>query len=432
MVKYFTKALFAAFVMFFFHSTLLHAELDTIAPGSLLTVESCVETAVKHHPELLSYYYAIKAKEAQVGQVRAGFLPRLDFTYSYTRIQLVNDFPATSQKVYNNSDFYTALGLTQTIYDFGKISTNLEISNLKLDASHFDYITKLDSITFEVKKAYFGVLKALKSRDVDTVTVKQFTEHLEQAKNFYKAGTKSRYDVTKAEVDLSNAKLTLLKGENALKQAWVSFNNAMGIYSTSEYKLTETLSFVPFDITFKDAMERAMKNRPDLKSLTALKDAAKKSIQYARTDYYPTVSGTAAYMFDGSRYPADNGWSAGVTLSWNIFKGLETKHKVAEAAADFESSDSKINALKLEIQSAIQKAYLDLTLAKESIANAQIQLQQAEENLEIVKLRYESGLSGPVELTDALITRQNANLTYINALYDYKIAVAAIEKTMGR
>ncbi|MBF0466605.1 MAG: TolC family protein [Nitrospirae bacterium] len=429
--SYFTKALFAAFVMVLMHTPLLYADSDTIAPGSVLTVESSVETAIKHHPELLTYYYAIKAKEAQAGQARAGFFPRLDFTYSYTRTQLLHDFPAVSQKVYNNSDFYTALGVTQTIYDFGKINTNLEISNLKLEASNFDYISKLNSITYDVKKAYFDVLKALKSYDVDNETVTQFTQHLEQAKDFYKAGTKSRYDVTKAEVDLSNAKLTLLKGENALKQAWVSLNNAMGIYSASEYKLTDAL-YVPFDITLEEAMERAMKNRPDLKSLISLRDAAKKSIKYAKTDYYPTVSGSASYMFDGSNYPVDNGWSAGIILSWNIFKGLETKQKVAEAAADLDSADSKINALKLDIQSAIQKAYLDLKLAKESIANAKIQLQQALENLEIVKLRYESGLSGPVELTDAIVTSQNANLTYINAQYDYKIAVAAIEKTMGR
>ncbi|MEO5356705.1 MAG: TolC family protein [Nitrospirae bacterium YQR-1] len=435
--SHFSKKFYILFVAVFFviillSASFLHCADNTIAPGAVLTIDSCVDMALRQHPELLSYYYTVKAKEAQVGQARAGFFPQLDFSYSYKRTQLVHDYSATSQKISNNSDFYTALGITQTIYDFGKISTNLEISKLKLDASNMDYATKLDSIIYDVKKAYFGVLKALKSADVNKETVKQFVQHLQQAKNFYQAGTKSKYDVTKAEVDLSNAKLTLLKAESTLKQAWVTLNNTMGIYSISEYKLTEALSYAPFDITFEEAMERALKNRPDLKSLIAQKEAAKKSIQYAKTDYYPTISGTASYMFDGSQYPVDNGWNAGVTLSWNIFKGLETKHKVAEAAANLETADSKIDALKLEIQSGTQKAYLDLKLAKESITNAEIQLQQATENRDIVKIRYESGLSSPVELTDAMVTLQNANLTHINALYDYKLAIAAIEKTMGK
>jgi len=59
--------------------------------------------------------------------------------------------------------------------------------------------------------------------------VKQFQQHLDQAKGFYEVGTKAKIDVTKAEVDLSNARLNLIKAENAVKISWVVLNNAMGM-----------------------------------------------------------------------------------------------------------------------------------------------------------------------------------------------------------
>jgi outer membrane protein TolC len=80
-----------------------------------------------------------------------------------------------------------------------------------------------------VKQTYFGVLQAQRNRGVSGETVKQFELHLEQAKGFYEVGTKPKFDVTKAEVDLSNARLNLIRAENSLRIAIVNLNNAMGI-----------------------------------------------------------------------------------------------------------------------------------------------------------------------------------------------------------
>jgi len=61
------------------------------------------------------------------------------------------------------------------------------------------------------------VLQSKRNRDVAEEAVRQFQKHLEQAKGFYEVGTKPKFDVTKAEVDLSNAKLGLIKSGSSLK-----------------------------------------------------------------------------------------------------------------------------------------------------------------------------------------------------------------------
>ena len=56
---------------------------------------------------------------------------------------------------------------------------------------------------------------------------------------------------------------------------------------------------------------------------------------------------------------------------------------------------------------------------------------QATENLDIANGRYSAGVGSPVEVTDAQVAYTNAKTTYIQALSDYKVAQASLEKAMG-
>ena len=101
----------------------------------------------------------------------------------------------------------------------------------------------LIQVTFGVKQAYYGLLQARRNRDVAREVVEQFQQHLEQAKAFFEVGTKPKFDVTKADVDLSNAKLNLLKAENAFRLGQVTLNNTMGMPEAPDYEIVDQLPF---------------------------------------------------------------------------------------------------------------------------------------------------------------------------------------------
>ena len=105
--------------------------------------------------------------------------------------------------------------------------------------------------------------------------------------------------MTKAEVDLSNARLSLIQLENALKIAKVTLNNAMGVPEAPEYTVEDNLSFQKYEATLEDSIEKAYKNRPDLQSIIAKKKAAEESIVLSKKGYYPIVTGNAAYNWLG-------------------------------------------------------------------------------------------------------------------------------------
>jgi outer membrane protein len=327
--------------------------------------------------------------------------------------------------------YSSTFGLNQLLYDFGKTSTNVEIHNLYLDASTSDLENQINQIVYNVKEAYFKVLQAKRNKEVAIESVKQFQQHLEQAEGFYKVGTKPKFDVTKAEVDLSNARLNLIKAENAYKLSIVNLNNAMGITYAPEYSIEDILTSKKIEITFEDALNNAYKNRPDLKSIVLKRQTAEKTIELIKKDYYPLLTANASYGWSGETFPLEHGWNVGASLSFPIFSGFLTKYQLEEAKANLNVIKANEESLKQSIFLEVQQAYLNLKDAEERIPTAELNVKQAEENFEIANGRYIAGVGNPIEVTDANVALVNARTAYIQALYDYKIAISALERAMG-
>ena len=323
------------------------------------------------------------------------------------------------------------LSLNQNIYAFGKYSTRVEVQQLNLDASTYDLETVIQQVAYNVKESYYGLLQAQRNRDIADESVRQYELRLEQARGFFEFGTRSKYDVTKAEVDLSNARLDQITAQNAIKTAVSKLNNAMGLDEEPSYKIKDTLSFEKYDVTAEEAMTRAMENRPDLKSLATEIRAAESSVELSRKNYYPVASGTAAYTWNGTMFPLDPSWNVGMSVSVPIFTGLNTRKQVEEAKADLEVAKSKEESLRKDVSLEVQQAYVSLIEAEEKIPVADLTVQQAQENLDIANGRYAEGVGSIIEVTDAQAAYTSAKTASIEALYDYRIAIANLEKAMG-
>ncbi|MCJ7482767.1 MAG: TolC family protein, partial [Thermodesulfovibrionales bacterium] len=274
---------------------------DVIKKGELLHLERCVEIALKMQPTIAAAVNTVNVNESRVGQAKSNYYPQINWTSSYERINSASGSLSGSTSGSlgrTNEDFdrySTGFTLGQTLYDFGKTPTQVKIQNLTLDSSRSDLRNTTDQIILAVKQAYYGVVQAKYNVLVAEDTVKQTQQQLEQAKGFYEVGTKPKFDVTQAEVNLSTAKLNLIRNQNAFKIAKVTLNNVMGIPDAPEYTLDETMTFVKYEIMLEDALSKAYQNRPDLQSIVLKRQAAESSIDLAKTGYYPVLNGNAGY-----------------------------------------------------------------------------------------------------------------------------------------
>jgi len=388
-----------------------------------------VAIAKERQPSLAAAQGALAVSRGKIGQAEAGYYPQVDASASYTRLSP----GGTSSGVVSRSFDQFAAGLTvkQRLYDFGKTSAGVAVQQTGLDAARADLASVEEQVVFAATLAYYDLLKATKNIEVAVETVKGFEAHLEQAKGFFEAGLKPKYDVTKAEGDLSNARLNLIRVKNAASQAHVRLNTTMGFPEAPDYEIVDTLRFTPYPLPFEQAMAMAYEHRPDLKALQLKKRGAEQGVALARKGDLPYLSGVATSSYSGDTLAMDSGWSLGMAVAVPLFNGYQTKYQVGEAQANVDILAAKEASLRQGIHQDVQQGYLNLKEAEERIAATKFAIQQAEENATLATGRYEAGVGAPVEVSDADVLLVNARTNHIQALYDYRITQTIIEQAVG-
>ena len=425
------KTIFSGFLLvFLIWSNAFGAE--QIKSGDVLNLQQCINIALQQHPNLFAAAATIRANESKIGQARANYFPQLTLQSGYDRIGPSSSSSLSRSDPYDRYSSY--LNLSQNIFDFGKTSTQVEIQSLNKESSEADLLDARSLVIYNVKQYYYGFLQGKMSRDVARETVSSFQQHYEIAQAYFEAGKSSKIDVTSAEVSLSNARILLVKAENALRMARVNLNNAMGITNAPEYEIKDVLSYSPYYMPLTEALQNAYKNRPDLLSVARKKEGLEKTIELNKKEYLPTLSGNASYGYASDDLSINNdnkSWNVGAALTFPLFTGFSTKYQIQEARANLDVLTANEDALMQNVALEVESAYLSMKEAEERIAAGKTIIRQAEENLELARGRYSAGVGNHIEITDAMISLSNARMTYINALSDYMLAQAGLQKAMG-
>lgn len=409
------------------------------SPGRPLTLEQCIAIALKYQPSLRASAANIDAAKARLEQTLASYYPQVNLNNSYS--SATNNYSAAIASPAGRRNAYSwtftdvtgsALTLNQNIYDFGRTANSVNLSRENIKVNQDDFSITRQNVILNVKQAYYNVLQNLHLVRVAEDTVKQNQQRLEQAKGFFEAGTRPKIDVTNAEVNLANAQLALIRVRNNYQVALVSLNNAMGLREDLHLAIEDTMGYQRREIQLEEILRKAYEQRPEISQLKARQRAQEANIKLAESTYYPTLSGSASYNLrtpDFHYYYWD--WFFGASLNFPLFSGFSTPNQIAEAKATLRNLQAQMESLRLSIRLEVEQAYLALREAEERIRVTEKTVAQAQENYELASGRYQVGVGFPLEVTDAEVLLANARANHIQALADYRIAEARLDKAMG-
>ena len=121
----------------------------------------------------------------------------------------------------------------------------------------------------------------------------------------------------------------------------------------------------------------------------------------------------------------------GTTLSFPVFSGFLPRHQVASARANAQAARANEALIRQNIRFDIEQAYRTLEGAGQQVALARLTRGRARENRELAASRYSAGVGSAIEVADAVSSEINAKTAYFTALYDYRVAVADLERSTG-
>ena len=118
-------------------------------------------------------------------------------------------------------------------------------------------------------------------------------------------------------------------------------------------------------------------------------------------------------------------------LTWSLFDGRRTEGKVKEATALYERAGVELDDTGRRIELEVRTAYSYFIEADEVLKSQEKVLEEAEEALRLARARNEAGTGTQLDVLSAQTALTESRSTQIQALHDYSVARARLERAIG-
>lgn len=395
-----------------------------------LSLDEALATALKNHPQLIAAKENLNAAEARTGQALAKYYPQISIAADWNRDR---SFFGPLGRVVQTEVNTEALYLRQNIYDFGRTSGAVEAArNAREAAAETVAVTRQD-LVFRVRTAYYLLLAAEKQVAATRETARARDEVYLQALEFFNQGIRAKVDVARAEANLYAARTALIRAENNREIAKVELANAIGIPELGECQLVEPVTAASPGLDESAMVQGAIGSRPEMKQLDALKSVATANLKTAKSGYFPILSGTASIGYADRNFPpGDNVWGVGLNLTVPLFSGFSTVEQEKESVASLRAVEAQRNNEKLQIVKDVKSAVLGISEASARMVSTDKEVAASRESQTLAMERYQEGVGNIVEVTDAQSQALDADTAHIQAVYDYHIALARLDRALGK
>jgi outer membrane protein len=393
-----------------------------------LTLDQCIALALENHPALQGATYDVEGTRAGVDAARASVRPQINTSGSYTQNDGVS---GTGGGGAFQEGYAAALSVRQLLFDSGRTPGLIREAESGADAASATRDQVEQAVVFGARQAYFGVLAAEQVFLARAQGQELAALNLSAAQARYREGIAPKADVTKAEVELANAQLDLIRGRNGVDLAYASLNNALGLPPATRLILLQETP-APTEVSALDSLlTAAYQDRPELTRARAAIEAANAAVKVAGSTTKPALFATVGTDWASNSTTTDSGWTTGLALSFPLWDGGGTAARVRQARAQVESAQAAYDNVKQQVGLEVQQAYLNVVEADQRVATAEQLVAQAEENYRIARGRYESGVGPMIEVVDAETALTAARTGYAQARYDAQVTRARLDLAVG-
>ena len=398
-----------------------------------LTLDQCIAVALANHPAIQGAQHEVAGARAGVRASKSASLPQIAAASAYTQN---NGQPIGGFLFSPPEGLAAAVSAKQLIYDSGRTPSAIRDAKYILAATTADYSSVEQKVVLGARQSYYVVLAAEQLVITQTQARDLSELHLKEAQARHGEGIAPKADVTKSEVEVSDAELCLIHAQNGVSLAYAALNNAIGLPPTTQLKLTGQLQAARQQPSLDDSLSMAYRNRPELLSIEAQIRSEQEVVKVVAAETKPVV-----YLAGGNVWPrttADNGttggsnWTIGVVASQTIWDGGGTKARVEQAREAVGKLQADLANEKLQVGLEVQQAYLNVIEADKRVATAAKLVEQAEENHRIAQGRYTQGVGPMLDVVDAETQLTAARTSYVQAQLDALVSRANLDRATGQ
>jgi outer membrane protein len=404
---------------------------------TMLSLPEATALALRSHPQIAAAQDSAAAAGQHITESRAAYYPTLDGEVTgaqgLSQARLGAGALSASQ-LFNRAG--SGLQITQLVADFGRRKNLVAQSEFQAQAAAQNTQAATYDVVLGVNRGYFGVLQAQAFVTVANETVRARQTLTDQVTALANANLKSQLDVNFAAVNLSEAKLLLIRSQDAVDQAYADLARSLGQEQVVRYKLASVASPGAPPPSAEPLIADAIQNRPELRN-QQLQVQGAQSFEQAEADLsrpsvsFIAVGGGLPYLGQDPRVAPYGYEGAALNVDIPIFNGHLFSARREAAHYEAQASTERLRNLRQQVERDVRAAWISASTAYQRIPVTQDLMKQAQLALELANGRYNLGLASIVEITQGQLNLTQAQIENVSATYDYQIAYAQLQYTVG-
>lgn len=415
-------------------------DIETPDLSEPLTLEQCIEIALKRASEIRTAQLDLKLEDMNVSDARSAYLPQISTDGRYQFSENV-DFG------WEKENYDASVSARYVIWDHGQREGSLAQAKARREAEYSRYDRTGQSLIFNVINGYYSVLEAEKLIAVDEQLLDQSKQNVEKIKALVEVGIAIESDIATARVQQASDELAVIDDLSNLELAKANLAASMGLDPDVSLSLVDAPDYEIYmqtgviemeEISIEDAVSQALANRPEMAELKSNQAALEWALTLAMLERWPKITADFGYdvMLDDylrERNALKNhkSWDVSASVSYPIFDGGRSRRTVQRAEIAMEKMNESTSELQRSIALEIHQAYFSLERTRKSLDITSVQIEDARMSLDVSQGRYEQQMIILLELLDSQ-TRYARSLTnQVKAFYDYKVAKRTLERAMG-
>lgn len=415
--------------------------LCTAAPAAAqptprrLSFAEATALALQQNLSLRTAALDVAVAEAQLAQARAAAGPQLNLNASYTYLRqpgqtlsFPNPFAPSPPTVTvqlpppEPNVLLLRLSAQYPLYTGGRLESQVALAEANVRGARAALERTKQQLVFQVQQVYLQLLLARENEAASRRAVEAAEESVRVARARLAAGAAAPFDVLQAQVSLANAQQALARAQTQVGTAQAALASLVNLPLDTVIDPADVLQPQPVEGTLPEAVQRALRQRPELEELRARVQAARASIELARSGGRPNVALAAQYDWSGPTAQLGSSWSVTLAVTLSLYDGGITQQRVREAELRLDQLAALEAQTRQRVELEVRQAWLALQQAAPELVAAERAVDQAREALRIARVRFEAGVGTSLELVSAQAQLAQAEVGLAAARFNQNLA----------
>lgn len=415
-----------------------------------LALDEAVTRALEHGEEMRTARAFVSQTAGLVREETSRALPQISGSLTYTR-QLSSIWEGTETDTSGLGDLLAASPFAaenawtaelygeQLLFSGGKFSAALRAAKAANRSAQASERETAGDVAFDVTRAYYNAAYARRLVEIARASLESAREHLRQVQAGRREGSRSEFDVLRAEVDAANQEPALIEAGRGVDLTMLALKRLINVPIDQPVALATPLAFTDdlVPVVLEDTLSVAQ--RPALAAADAEVDARAQAVKVYRGQHWPDLYLSSTYQqqaFPGDVTPRwddfrDN-WNVSLRLSLPLFTGFRIEGQVQQAQAALAAAQAGRARTRELVLIEADEARAELDRSLSTLLARRTTVRQARRAFELANVRYLNGMSTQVEVTDARLQFQTAEVNEVSAIRDYLVSLARLERAIGR